>query len=78
MDSETRDALIAVCETLKAEAEHETVIHSLLGRIYEALKIAVPGFEKAYGDQNPQPRGSLDVGERIRSIDALLKKLRKE
>ena len=77
MDSGTREALIAVCETLKVEAAQLVTIDSALATLYEALKVELPGLEKRLKGQAPSIRGSLDVGERIRSIDVLLEQLRK-
>jgi hypothetical protein len=78
IDSETREVLIAVCETLQAEFRYLGALQNSHVRFYEAVKKELPEIEKAYRENPPANiRDHPGTAERIQLIDALLEKLRK-
>jgi hypothetical protein len=77
-DTEIRDALIAICETLKAEFRYLGSLQNSHVRFYDAVKAEMPEVEKRYRERSPQGiRDHPETSERIQLIDELLKKLRK-
>jgi len=78
IDSETREALIAVCETLKAEFRYLGALQNSHVRFYEAVKAEMPKIEKHYRDLSPVGiQNHPGTAEHIRLIDALLEQLKK-
>jgi hypothetical protein len=78
MEHETRDVLIAICETLKAEYLFLASLQSSHVLFFEAVKRELPSVEQTYRD-TPMTTTSEPpvIDERIRLIDLLLTKLRK-
>jgi hypothetical protein len=78
MEQETRDALIAICETLKAEHLLLAHLQNSHVRFFAAVKHELPAMEQIYREI---PMTSFsdppENDERIRLIDLLLSKLRK-
>jgi hypothetical protein len=77
MEQETRDVLIAICETLRAEFVYLGALQNSHVRFYDAVKKKIPEIEQYYRDlpmttiaEHPK------TAEQIQLIDALLKKLR--
>jgi hypothetical protein len=78
IDSETREALIAVCETLKAEFRYLGALQNSHVRLYEAVKVEMPKIEKRYRGRSPAGiREHPGTAAQIQLIDALLKQLKK-
>lgn len=78
IDSETREALIAVCETLKAEFRYLASLQRALVGLYEAVKSEIPNVEARYREQAIQIREHPGTVEQIQLIDALQKQLEKQ
>ncbi len=75
-NEETRDALIAICETLKAEFRYLTALQGQLGWLDTVVRKAAPEIVNA--SKSPYtflPHPATDA--QIRLIDELLEKLGK-
>ena len=77
IDQETRDALIAVCETLKAEFRYLAALQGQLAWLDDAVRKAVPQVMTVSKEPFVFQEHPGTVAQ-IRLIDALLEKLRRE
>jgi hypothetical protein len=77
IDFETRQALIAICETLKLQSMYLAALHRSVVRMYEATKMEMPSFEPAYDATNPEMQEYPGNAELLRKVDALLSQLKK-
>jgi hypothetical protein len=79
MDSEVREVLIAICETVQAEFRYLGALQNSHVRFYEAVKSEIPEIEKHYRDLSPVSiQDHPGTAERIQLIDALLEQLKKQ
>ncbi|MGC2697502.1 MAG: hypothetical protein WA738_17075 [Candidatus Angelobacter sp.] len=76
-DFETRQALIAICETLKMQAVYSASLHRSAVRLFEALKKELPNLGEAYDSVNPEIRDYPGSAELLQKVDALLAQLQK-
>jgi hypothetical protein len=79
-DSETREVLISLCETVKAQVLYLNSIQTGMVRVFEVLKEEIPTFAERYTQ-----RASTDLfykeyagaREQLGTLAALLERLRK-
>ena len=74
-NQETRDALIAICETLKAEYEYLSSLQGRLIWLDQEVRKAVPAV--AESEAKVPFESHPETVAQIRIIDALLEKLEK-
>jgi hypothetical protein len=77
MDNDIREALIAICETLKAEAKYLASLQRGLVGFYNAAKSELPNLEARYRGQVIEMEEHPATAEKIQLIDALLEQLKK-
>ena len=78
-ETDTRDVLIAICQTLKAEYVYLGSLQRSVYALIQALKIGNSAIEDLY-DQQIRKAVSIEhpaTAEQIQRVDALLEKLKK-